>query len=393
MSWKKVKLNELCEINVGKTPPRDNSEYFGLGVSWASIADMNGKIFLSETKEEVTEAGIKSANMKLVPANTVLFSFKLSVGKVCITKKPLYTNEAIAALPIIENNKIYTKYLYYAMQSQNFSHLGERAAKGLTLNKEKLNRIQIPLPPLPTQQKIAAILDKADELRRKNKALLAQYDSLLQSIFYNMFGDPVKNEKGWEKKKLNECCIQITDGTHFSPPSLSEGIPYITAKHLKFDGLDFFSDPTYISQKDHEIIFARCKPERGNVLYIKDGATTGIAAINNYDFEFSMLSSLALIKNNDKILNNYYLKSWLNNSIVKEKYIREFMAGAAIRRFTIQKIKAFEILIPPVEFQNQFATIAQNINQQKQQIKQQIAQSENLFQSLLQKAFKEELVQ
>jgi len=89
-------------------------------------------------------------------------------------------------------------------------------------------------------------------------------------------------------------------------------------------------------------------------LYIKDGATTGLAAINEYDFEFSMLSSLALIKPKEKVLNNIFLKYWLNNGRVKNQLINEFMAGAAIQRFTLSKINQFQVNLPPISLQELF---------------------------------------
>ena len=258
------------------------------------------------------------------------------------------------------------------------------------LNNARLNTLDIPLPPLSTQQRIADILDKADALRRKDKALLKKYDALAQAIFMNMFGDPVKNEKGWEVRKLGEVCTKITDGTHFSPPSQAEGIPYITAKHVKKGKVDFYSNPTYVSEEHHKEIYLRCTPVKGDVLYIKDGATTGIAAVNEYDFAFSMLSSLALIKPNIKILNSYYLVAWLNNEKVKEDYIRNYMAGAAIRRFTLDKLKRFELFVPPIELQNSFEIIVKNLFEQSQIVFGK--QSETLFHSLLQSAFEGDLL-
>jgi type I restriction enzyme S subunit len=101
---------------------------------------------------------------------------------------------------------------------------------------------------------------------------------------------------GWKTMPLAEACEKITDGTHHSPPIQPAGIPYVTAKHIKADGPDFFSDPWFVSENDHREIFSRCDPKPGDVLYIKDGATTGIAAVNRYAFEFSMLSSVALLR-------------------------------------------------------------------------------------------------
>jgi type I restriction enzyme S subunit len=292
---------------------------------------------------------------------------------------------------LIPKNGIDPQWFYW--QITNIILDIERMGKWALVNNVSitdLKDLEIPLPPLPIQKRIAEILDAADALKRKDQALLKKYDELAQAIFIDMFGDPVKNEKGWEVKKLKDICIKITDGTHFSPPNQPSGIPYITAKHLKQDVVDFYCNPTYISQKDHEEIFSRCTPVQSDVLYIKDGATTGVAAVNEYDFEFSMLSSLALIKPNKTLLNSYYLSCFLNNDIVKQELIRSYMAGAAIKRFTLDKINKFEIMLPPIELQNSFETKWKKLRQSILHVKD--SRSNDLFQTLIQKAFKGELV-
>ncbi len=300
------------------------------------------------------------------------------------------STDCVVAIPMDES-KICAKFVFYYLSGNiNLLEEGFKGAGLKHISKAYINEIQIPLPPLATQKRIAEILDAADALRRKDQELLKKYDELAQAIFIDMFGDPVKNEKGWEVKKLKEICLKITDGTHFSPPNLSIGIPYITAKHLKQDGVDFYSNPTYISQKDHEEIFSRCTPEKGDVLYIKDGATTGIAAVNEYDFEFSMLSSLALIKPQKDKINSYYLSCYLNNKIVKQELIRSYMAGAAIKRFTLEKLNKFEIVVPNIDLQNSFASKWIKLQESITSVKK--SKATILFDSLIQKAFKGELV-
>ena len=275
------------------------------------------------------------------------------------------------------------KYLFYKMQTISIDN---------DLHKRywisTYSQIQILLPSLPQQQKIANILDAADALRQNDKALIAKYDELTQALFLDMFGDPVSNPKGWEKVLLKSVCTKITDGTHFSPEPQEKGFPYITAKHVKNHGLDFYSKPTYISEEAHAEIYKRCTPEYGDVLYIKDGATTGIACINTFDEPFSMLSSLALIKPNKKTLNSYYLCHWLNNPKIKSKLLSEFMSGAAIQRYTLTKINSFELCIPSIDLQNQFAERVAVIEEQKAIAQKSLEKSEELFNSLLQKAFK-----
>lgn len=108
---------------------------------------MNNKKFISSTKEQITPAALNECRCKLVEQGTILFSFKLSIGKVCITDTPIYTNEAIAALPIKDKKRIDKWYLYHTLKSLKINHLGERAVKGIILNKEKLKKLEIPTPP------------------------------------------------------------------------------------------------------------------------------------------------------------------------------------------------------------------------------------------------------
>lgn len=279
------------------------------------------------------------------------------------------------------------RYLYYKMQTiknNNSEH------KRYWISKYA--ELEIPLPPLPIQQKIAAILDAADELRQKDKVLVAKYDELSRALFLELFGDPVSNPKGWAIKRMEEVCIKITDGTHFSPEPQSEGYPYVTAKHVKEYGLDFYAKPTYISKKAHDEIYKRCTPEHGDVLYIKDGATTGIACLNTFKEPISLLSSLALLKPNKTVLNNYYLSYWLNNPKNKIALINEFMSGAAIQRYTLSKINSFMVMVPDLRLQNKFAELVKDIESQKKSAQECVLKSEELFNSLLQKAFNGELV-
>lgn len=198
----------------------------------------------------------------------------------------------------------------------------------------------IPLPPKSTQLAIVSELDKISELIRLKKEQLKDFENIAQSIFYEMFGDPVENEMGWEVKKLGDVCSQITDGTHNSPINTKDGeFKYITAKNIKKEGI-VLDNITYVDADTHHSIYSRCNPKYGDILYIKDGVTTGIATINNLDEEFSLLSSVALLKLEDKII-NYYLKAVLNTKTLYN-CIRTNMGGAAITRLTLVKIKAIK---------------------------------------------------
>jgi len=154
---KSVNITEVCDIQVGKTPSRANPSYWGEGSLWLSIADMNQRLWLLETKETITDKAIEECNCKIIPENTVLFSFKLSIGKVGITKVPMYTNEAIAAFRIKDSARLETKFLYYVLKSADYSIGSNKAVMGKTLNKEQLKKINVPLPPVDDQKRIVRI--------------------------------------------------------------------------------------------------------------------------------------------------------------------------------------------------------------------------------------------
>lgn len=216
-------------------------------------------------------------------------------------------------------DRLDARYLYWFLVAH------EVPSAGYSRHYKFLKRLHVPLPPLDEQRRIAAILDKADALRQKRKRATALLDSLTQSIFLEMFGEGLLPEDG--TSTIAAACVKITDGTHHSPKTLESGIPYVTAKHLRPTGLDFDSDPWFVSAGDHDAIYSRCNPEYEDVLYIKDGATTGIAAVNPYRFPFSMLSSLALLKPDRTVCLPQYLSAWLNSPTIKSHMIGS-MAGA-----------------------------------------------------------------
>jgi type I restriction enzyme S subunit len=250
------------------------------------------------------------------------------------------------------------KYLFYKMQTISID---------TALHKRywisKYSQIQIPLPPLPQQQKIANILDAADALRQNYKALIAKYDELKQSLFLDMFGDPVSNPMGWGEKSLNELCSKITDGTHDTPLRLTEGIKFITGKHIRPFVIDY-DNSDYVTEEVHNEIYRRCNPEYGDILYTNIGVNFATAAMNIVDYEFSM-KNVALLKYNRGFLNGRFLESILNNEFFKDRLKRALGIGGAQQFLSLSNIKSINVLCPPIELQNQFAERVAVIEEQK----------------------------
>ncbi len=201
-------LGSVCKILIGGTPSRKNNNYFQGENLWVSIAEMRGQI-INDTKEKITYSAIKDSNVKLIPKNTTLLSFKLSIGKTAIAGRELYTNEAIAGLVPI-NDEILDKYLFYLFKGKfiNLSnYIGDKAF-GKSLNSKILsNEIKIPILPINIQEKIISECDKLEKKYETTLMKIEEYQNQIQQIFKEL--GVVKNEKmsgGYRLVKLGDIC-------------------------------------------------------------------------------------------------------------------------------------------------------------------------------------------
>lgn len=387
-----VRLEEIADIAIGKTPPRKDPKNFGQGTTWVSISDLDGSKVVSDTKEELTELGIKKSGIKIVPKGTLLFSFKLSIGKVAFAGKDLYTNEAIAALKWKKSVSIHPDYMYYVMKEFDFTETVDKAAKGLTLNKAKLKELQIPLPPLPEQQRIAAMLDAADAYRQKTKALIAKYDELAQSIFLDMFGDPVKNEKGWEKIAFGEFITVLTDyhsnGSYESLRDIvtlkSEPDYALMVRTTDLENDNFEEGVNYIDEKAYNHL-DKSKVFGGEIIINKIGSAGKVYRMPHLNRPVSLGMNAFLLRFNE-LINDVFLYFQLVSSH-GEREIQKRVKGAVTKTIRKDALREVPLISPPLALQNQFAERIEALEAQKAQAQQSLEKAEELFGSLLQECF------
>ena len=302
------------------------------------------------------------ANEYICEANTTIVGRKGNINNPIFLTEPFWNVDTAFGL-VANQNILSPKYLYYFCINFNFEKLNTTVTIP-SLTKANLLNIDIKIPALERQNKIVHVLDTISDLITKRVRELQLLNDAVRSRFIEMFGDPIINTMHWQKSTLNEISNKITDGTHSSPLNLVSGdYKYITAKNIKKSGFDF-SNITYVSAKVHKEIYERCNPEFGDILYIKDGVTTGIAIVNTLNEEISLLSSVALIKLKSSLANSTYISAFLNNEYVY-KSIRENMGGAAITRLTLKKIKDIAILLPPITLQTQFADFVSRADKSK----------------------------
>lgn len=290
---------------------------------------------------------------------------------------------------VVRPTTVESDYLGMYFQSPIYRKIVSSLAQGANINNIKnadIDNLLVNIPNNDTKKKIVEIFKRMQSIIRNRQQQLQKLDELVKARFVELFGDPISNPMNWNKRTLKEVCTKLNDGTHFSPESFSMGdYKYITAKNIKASGFDF-SNITYVPEAVHRPIFERCNPEQGDVLYIKDGATTGIAIVNTLKEEFTLLSSVALLKQNRNVINGYFLAALLNNADMYSD-IRNNMGGAAITRLTIAKLNAVKVIVPPLDLQNRFAAFVEQVDKSKVAVQKSLDEAQLLFDSLMQQYF------
>lgn len=282
----------------------------------------------------------------------------------------------------------YPKFLKYYLNSKFFKDqlpkISNQSVNQASFSAGNLKKLEIPLPPLETQKKIAAILDAADAYRQKTKVLLAKYEELTQSVFLEMFGDPVRNEKGWEKEATITYCDCIVPGRD-KPKSFTGNVPWITTADLKHLGYTSKSR-TLIGLTNNEIKEVRAKVIPRNSVIMTCVGDLGILSINTEDMV--MNQQLHAFICGDE-LNSVFLMYSLS---YQKSYMYKMASSTTVPYMNKSIANNTPTIAPPITLQNQFADRVQKIETQKAQAQQSLEKAEELFNSLLQKAFKGELV-
>lgn len=363
---KKIRIGDVCDILNGYAFKSDR--YVKSGIRVIRIANVQ-KGFIEDNTPVFYSIDSSELEKYMLEENDLLISLTGNVGRVALLQKemlPAALNQRVACLRL-KTDMVNKFFLFHILNNDYFEQQCIQASNGVAqknMSTEWLKDYEIPLYSIEKQIEVVKILDKVRRIINSRTEEILKLDNLVRGRFVELFGDPVSNPLGWEKRTLKEVCVKLNDGTHFSPESFKVGAyKYVTAKNIKVSGFDF-SNITYVSESIHRPIYERCNPELGDVLYIKDGVTTGIAMVNTLQEEFTLLSSVALLKQNRKIMNGYFLAAVLNNENMYSD-IRSNMGGAAITRLTIAKLNVIRIIVPPLELQNQFADFARAIDKSK----------------------------
>lgn len=419
-NWVWVYTGDIMEFVGGGTPSKSNAAYWNGNIPWTTVKDIK-KTYITSSIDHITSEGLKNSSASMATENELLLITRMSPGKSGITKMETAINQDLKIVRPKIKIPAYLLWLFFTVNTPLIESLSTGSTvKGIQV--AKLKKIPFPLAPIDEQKRIAEkverLLGKIDEAKRLIEEAKETFELRRASIFDKAFrGELTKRwrEKdgkvldkqlsdfsdnysteiphNWKWIDLETVCKKITDGTHHSPKSYPTGdYKYITAKNIKRHGI-ILDNVSYVSKEVHQEIYNRCNVEKDDVLYIKDGATTGIATINQLSEEFSLLSSVALLKPNKDILLPKYLMFCLNSPSTKNRML-SMMSGVAITRLTLKKIKQAMIPLPPIGEQEVIISILEKVEKLDHKIdyytelEKDISQ---LKQSILSKAFRGKL--
>ena len=363
--WEIKKLGEVFDLQMGKTPSRDNGDYWGGNNVWVAISDLQDK-YIGESKEHITDKALTETKIKKVKAGTTIMSFKLSVGRAAITTQDLYTNEAIMAFNLNEGYDLIADYIYYYLKGYKWQG-ANKAVMGLTLNKASISQNHIAIPPREEQERIVEELDCLSGVIEKKREQLKQLDALAQSIFYQMFGDPITNEKGWEENIIGNLAEFYNGVAHEG--SISEDGQYdvINSKFISTQG--------EIRKHCDSQIFPLMK---NDIVMVMSDVRNGKALAKCYLIETSdkyTLNQRICAFRNYNCFKPIFLYYYLN----RHPYYLRFDDGNGQTNLRRNDVLNCPVYIPPLALQQEFADKIEAIEKQKELIKKSISETETLF--------------
>lgn len=388
-------LSELCEIRSGGTPLRSNLNFYGGSIPWAKIADLDSPDgVVINTEECLTEDGLEAIRGRIFPKGTLLFAIYGSIGKMAFAGTALATNQAILGINPKPGAQIYSRFLYYWLLGQGKKLSADGV--GVTqknLSAEYVRNLLFPSITLDEQRRIAAILDKADAIRRKRRKALAQADDVLRSAFLEMFGDPVSNPMGWPEVALEDVASinsGLTKGRNLLGLDVVS-LPYMRVANVQ-DGHLNLSDIKTIELAAEEV--SRFLLQSGDILLTEGGDPDklGRGAVWNGEIENCVHQNHIFRVTCDRAMAcPDFVSAQIGSRRGKKYFLRSAKQTTGIATINKTQLRAFPLLLPPLQLQGKYKMIVKKVDAWKQNLATLTQESENLFASLSQRVFRGEL--
>lgn len=386
-----VRLSEFCHTGTGGTPFRGNLEryYEGGTIPWVKSGELREAV-INETEECITEIALKETNVKLVPAGALLLAmYGATVGRLGILGIEATTNQAVCHI-IPDPNKADVRYLFHALSNQ-VPTLIARSVGGAQPNISQgiIRDLELSLPPLGEQRRIAAILDKAEALRGQRRVALAQLDTLTQSIFLDIFGDPATNPREWPVGKIGDLLESASYGT--SEKSETTGAyPVLRMNNITRKGGIDLADLKYMDLDAKEL--DRYLVRKGDVLFNRTNSPelVGKSAIFREARPMAYAGYLIRLRVNRET-DPEYLASFLNTGYSKRVLRGMCKSIIGMANINAKEVQGIRIPCPPLSLQHKFAHCIAGMVKFRSMHRDSLAELDVLFSSLQHRAFRGEL--
>jgi type I restriction enzyme S subunit len=348
------------------------------------IGDATGSgKFIKTTKEKIKPEGLTKT--RFVNAGDFLLTNSMSFGRPYILATDGCIHDGWLVLKALDRNLVDQDYFYHLLGSNEiFQRLASRASGSTVknLNTEIVSSVEIPLPPLDEQRRIAAILDKADALRRKRRLALELLDGLVQSFFLEMFGSETNFIE------LETICSKITDGTHQAPKWASKGIPFLFVSNVRNQTISFETDK-FVSEGEFLKLTKNTPIDVGDVLYTAVGSY-GNSAVVNTSQKFVFQRHIAHLKPLPMRILPFYLSVALESPKIRAQ-ADKVARGVAQKTVTLESLKKLIVPLPSVKRQQEFVRLAQLVRDNALDMRDSQFFLDTLFSSLQHRAFSGQL--
>ena len=389
----RYKLGEIFNLQMGKTPDRHSPKFWNEGTEpWISIADLTKcNKYIENTAEKITATAVDESGIKIIPKNTVIMSFKLSIGKIAITPKEMYSNEAIMSFIDKGVLKIEPVYLYYLLMHKDWDTGTNKAVMGKTLNKASLSQMTVNIHGYSEQLEIIKALDVASSIIAARKQQLTELDNLIKSRFVEMFGDLANPSCLWETIKLADACTSADDikcgpfGTQLGKGEYVDSgvavweIPQINAA--------FKACPTHFITEEKATQLKAYSLVPGDIAMSRKGNVGRCAIFPDEYVDGIIHSDVLRIRVNEQKVNPVFMMYQLHFSSAVINQIEMVSSGAIMAGVNVTKLKQIYVHIPPKKLQDQFASFVKQTDKSKVAVQEALDEAQLLFDSLMQKYF------
>ena len=376
-------MKDIFDLQMGKTPSRSNQDYWNTeDYKWISIADLSKtRKYISDTKEHLSKIAIEDSGIKMIPMNTVVMSFKLSIGKVAITSDNMYSNEAIMAFHDKHVVNVLPEYIFYMFMNKNWEVGSNKAVMGKTLNKATLSDIEIEICSIEEQKRIVGVLDKVMHVIESRRKELALLDAFIKARFVEMFGDPVSNSYALPEAtlpELGEFGRGISKHRPRNDPKLLGGkYPLIQTGDVANAGLYI---PSYSSTYS-ELGLEQSKMWDKGTLCITIAANIAKTAILEFDACFP--DSVVGFNANEKT-SNIFIHYWFS---FFQAILEAQAPESAQKNINLKILSELKVIVPQKEKQDAFVKLINQVNKSKVAVQKALDETQKLFDSLMQQYF------